>query len=318
MGKKVEELSLKEIHQRFVVEGDKISGQMLRKLQRDARSGAQKIFQLLQKRRESERGEDKRLASMLHFEHLLWKAGIRHVAGVDEVGVGPLAGPVAAAAVVFPPDVSILGLDDSKKLDPTVRFRLDQEIRQKALGIGVGQVEVDEIDRLNIYHAGLKAMRLALENLPFQAQHVLVDAKEIPGIPQPQNCFVKGDGLNFSIAAASVVAKVYRDRLMVEYDRRYPEYGFAHHKGYGTSEHQQAIAEYGPCPIHRKSFDVIRELCGEYGSLFYTFKRQLHAVQNREALRAWEESLKARIGELSEKEARKLHALGNRFWERYS
>src|SRR5262249_5803920 len=149
-----------------------------------------------------------------------------------------------------------------KALDEETRLRLDVEIRRKATGIGIGIVDVDEIDRVNIYHAALRAMQIALANLPVVPQHVLVDSRTIPGVPQPQNSFDKGDGINFSIASASIVAKVFRDRMMTELDAQYPGYGFAGHKGYATPEHQNATRELGPCPIHRRSFDYIREICG--------------------------------------------------------
>src|SRR5262249_10816032 len=153
------------------------------------RIGAQRLYKTLAKRLEEQRHERNRLDAMLHFERLLWKAGIMRIAGVDEVGVGPLAGPVVAAAVVFPPATEIDGIDDSKALDEETRLRLDVEIRRKATGIGIGIVDVDEIDRVNIYHAALRAMQIALANLPVVPQHVLVDSRTIPGVPQPQNSF---------------------------------------------------------------------------------------------------------------------------------
>src|SRR5204863_6038746 len=140
----------------------------------------------------------------------------------------------------------------------------------------------------NIYHAGIRAMQLALLSLPVAPQHILVDSRTVPGFAQPQNSFDKGDGLNFSIASASIVAKVYRDRLMTEMDSQYPGYGFAEHKGYATPVHQRAIRALGPCPIHRKSFDYIREICGDYSSLYYELKEQAAAVYNRRTLLLWE------------------------------
>ena len=166
------QLSLKELQEKYADSRAVVSSQILRKLQRDPRSGAQKLCKILAKRFEEQKHERLRLDAMLHFERVLWKAGIAQIAGVDEVGMGPLAGPVVAAAVVYPPDTEIGGVDDSKALDEETRVRLDLEIRQKASGIGIGIVEVDEIDRLNIYHAGLRAMQLALANLPLVPQHV--------------------------------------------------------------------------------------------------------------------------------------------------
>jgi ribonuclease HII len=230
--------------------------------------------------------------------------------------MGPLAGPVVAAAVVFPPDSEIEGIDDSKALDEARRVRLDVEIRRRAAAVGIGIVEVDEIDRLNIYHAGLRAMQLALGDLAVVPQHVLVDSRTIPGITQPQNSFAKGDGLNFSIAAASIVAKVRRDRLMTGLDALYPGYGFASHKGYATLEHQNAIRELGPCPIHRRSFDYIRELCGQYCDLYYDIKARGARISSRSEMASWEDELKLCAARLSEMENKKLQLMKNRLWKR--
>lgn len=198
--------------------------------------------------------EGRRLADLCSHERLLEQVGVWPVAGVDEVGMGPLAGPVVAAAVILPSDPLIEGLDDSKALARAARERLGVEIRRLALGVGIGMVEVDEIDQINIYQAGLKAMRLALESLPVVPRHVFVDARRIPGVEIPQTSFIKGDCRVYSIAAASIVAKVYRDRLMSELDRVYPGYGFDNHAGYATAAHRDAIRRLGPCPAHRRSF----------------------------------------------------------------
>ena len=160
--------------------------------------------------------------------------------------MGPLAGPVVAAAVMFPPETDIAGVDDSKRLDPATRAALALEIRAQASGLGVGMASVEEIDGLNIYHAGLLAMRRAVEALPRPPQHVLVDARTVPGIEVPQNTFNKGDGINFTIAAASIIAKTERDRMMEALDHEYPGYGFATHKGYGTPEHRDALLRARP------------------------------------------------------------------------
>jgi ribonuclease HII len=311
----MKQLSLKEIQDKYAA-GAPVSAAILRKLQRDPRAGAQRLYRVLAKRYEEQKKERNRLDAMLHFERLLWKAGIQHIAGVDEVGMGPLAGPVVAAAVVFPPGTEIEGIDDSKALDEETRIRLDEVIRQKASAFALGIVEVDEIDRINIYHAGIRAMQLALSNLPVAPQHILVDSRVVPGFDQPQNSFDKGDGINFSIASASIVAKVYRDRLMTELDRKYPGYGFASHKGYATPEHQRAIRELGPCPIHRRSFDYIRELCGQYCDLYYSLKEQGYACTSREQLSAWEAEVQAAEAKLSLNENKKLHLMGSRLWKK--
>src|SRR5262245_45560831 len=288
----MKQLSLKEIQDKYA-SGVPVSSAILRKLQRDPRAGARHLYKVLARRYDEQKKERNRLDAMLHFERLLWKAGIQHIAGVDEVGLGPLAGPVVAAAVVFPPDTEIEGVDDSKALDEETRLRLDEEIRGKATAFSIGIVEVEEIDRINIYQAGIRAMQLCLSSLPVTPQHILVDSRTVPGFTQPQDSFDKGDGINFSIASASIVAKVYRDRLMTELDSIYPGYGFAGHKGYATPEHQRAIRDLGPCPIHRRSFDYIRELCGEYCDRYYALKEQGYACVSREQLSAWESEVKA-------------------------
>jgi ribonuclease HII len=314
----MKQLSLKEIQEKYASSACAVSPAILRKLQRDSRTGARRLYRILVKRYEQQKHERNRLDAMLHFERLLWKAGIQHIAGVDEVGMGPLAGPVVAAAVIFPPGVEIAGIDDSKALDEETRNRLDLEIRGKASAVALGIADVELIDQLNIYHAGIRAMQLALSNLPVAPQHILVDSRTVPGFPQPQNSFDKGDGINFSIASASIVAKVYRDRLMVELDATYPGYGFASHKGYATPEHQRAIREFGPCPVHRRSFDYIRELCGQYCNLYYELKKQGYSAQTRGELSAWESAVKAAAGELSLNENKKLHLQASRLWKRLS
>jgi ribonuclease HII len=311
----MKQLSLKEIQDKYGA-GAPVSSAILRRLRRDPRAGARRLYKVLVKRYDEQKKERIRLDSMLHFERLLWKAGIQHIAGVDEVGLGPLAGPVVAAAVVFPPGVEIEGVDDSKALDEETRNRLDEEIRSKASAWAIGLVEVEEIDRINIYHAGIRAMQLALSNLPTTPQHILVDSRTVPGFTQPQNSFDKGDGINFSIAAASIVAKVYRDRLMTELDAKYPGYGFAGHKGYATPEHQRAIRDLGPCPIHRRSFDYIRELCGQYCDLYYSLKERGYACVSREELSLWEKEARAAEASLSINENKKLHLLATRLWKR--
>lgn len=310
------QLSLKEIQEKYASPGVAVSPQVLRKLQRDPRSGARRLYTTLAKRFEEQKKERNRLDAMLHFERLLWKAGIAHIAGVDEVGVGPLAGPVVAAAVIFPPGTDMAGIDDSKALDEQTRVRLDIEIRQRAAAVAIGLVEVEEIDRINIYHAGIRAMQVALSNLSIVPQHVLVDSRTIPNLAQPQNSFDKGDGINFSIASASIVAKVYRDRLMTDLDAIYPGYGFASHKGYATPEHQRAIRELGPCLIHRRSFDYIREICGQYCDLYYSLKQEAAQITSRAQLSSWESTIQAAAPSLSLMENKKLHLMASRLWRR--
>jgi ribonuclease HII len=310
------ELSVAEIRRRLLDQKDSAPPALLARLQKDPREGVRKIYRHLKNRREKEKAERSRIESMLNLERVLWNSGVRHIAGADEVGVGPLAGPVVAAAVVFPPGTFIPGVDDSKRLSPQVRQEVAQAIRQKALGIGVGLAEVAEIDELNVYHAGLLAMRRAVESLPLRPGHLLVDAREIPGISIPQNNFTKGDGLSFSIAAASIVAKTYRDQLMVELGQTYPQYGLARNKGYCTREHQEAIRRHGPCTIHRRSYTFIQELCGEYSDLFYTLRDTAQRLSSVRELAALEKEFEAVRTQLSPEEKRKLRLLLARSWSR--
>jgi ribonuclease HII len=199
--------------------------------------------------------------SALHFEEEALRSGYRAVAGVDEAGRGPLAGPVVAAAVILPRCLELPGLTDSKQLRERERTRLFREIRTRAAAVGLGIVGPEEIDCINILQATLKAMRLAVSRLRVPADFLLVDGINLVPLPVRQKTLKKGDVHSHSIAAASVVAKVVRDRLMIAYDGRYPGYGFAGHKGYGSREHLLAIAQLGPSPLHRRTFRGVKEHC---------------------------------------------------------
>jgi ribonuclease HII len=312
---RVDELSIDEIRKRYVQNQEPVSQRILNRLQRDSRQGVQRLYETLRRRFEKERDERVRLEAMRHFEIVLWKSGVRDIAGVDEAGVAPLAGPVVAAAVMFPPDTEIAGVDDSKRLDPQSRATLAEEIRARASGVAVGIATVEEIDRINIYHAALLAMRRAVEGLPRAPQHVLVDARTVPGIPMPQNAFNKGDGINFTIAAASIIAKTARDAMMEALDREYPGYGFAAHKGYPTPDHREALLRLGRTQAHRMSFPVLHEWFGEYSPRFYALKTQLFAAQSAAQLEAFEGALREHAGELTEAECRKLRLLLGRRWK---
>jgi len=193
------------------------------------------------------------------------------IAGLDEVGRGPLAGPVVAACVVLPPDFSLDGIADSKKLSERQRERAYARITAEALAVGLGQIEAGEIDRINILRATHAAMRLALRALAIAPTLVLVDGLRVPDLPCPASRFlVGGDNLSASIAAASIVAKVTRDRQMIEADKQWPEYGFAGHKGYGAPKHLAALQEHGPCPLHRRSFSPVAAVCDQEGAAVKT------------------------------------------------
>jgi ribonuclease HII len=228
------------------------------RLSRDPRAGARALARALARRARAERAELARVARLFALRERLFAAGARVVAGVDEVGMGPLAGPVVAAAVVLPERVALPGLDDSKKLTAAARERLAAEIRAQALAVGLGIVEPADVDRLNIYQAGLLAMRLAVQQLALAPDHVLVDARTIPELACAQTRLVDGDACDGSIAAASIVAKVARDAMMRELDALHPGWGFARHMGYATSAHLAALRRLGPSPVHRRSFAPVR------------------------------------------------------------
>ena len=191
----------------------------------------------------------------LDLEEKLWKRGCTRIAGLDEAGRGCLAGPVVAAAVILAPDARIPHLNDSKKLSPTTRDTLFETIHAEALAVGVGTCSPNEIDELNILWASLEAMRRAALDLALEPDFLLIDGnKSIPNAPYPQETVVKGDSRSLSIAAASVVAKVTRDRQMIALHHDFPMYGWAGHKGYPTASHYEALREHGPSPHHRRSF----------------------------------------------------------------
>lgn len=200
--------------------------------------------------------------TLLQFDGTMRRQGYAVIAGIDEAGRGPLAGPVVAAAVVLPAGMDLPEVDDSKKLSPAKREELYDLIMASALAVGVGCSDPATIDRINILQATLAAMKTAVSNLAVQPDCLLIDGISKIHVSIPQRTIKKGDGTSLSIAAASIVAKVHRDRMMTDYDADYPQYGFAGHKGYGCVEHLKAIAEHGPCPIHRLSFSGVKEHVG--------------------------------------------------------
>jgi ribonuclease HII len=222
----------------------------------DPRAGARTLETRARGRLESGKRERDRLSGLLALRDELYSRGVRGIAGIDEVGVGPLAGPVVAGAVVLPTQIELYGLDDSKRVRPALRRTLAREIREVAIGVGIGEVGVEEIDQIGIYQAALEAMRRAVASLArtTEVEHLLVDARTVPGVSLPQTSIIKGDQKDASIAAASIVAKVHRDTHMELLARRYPAYGFERHMGYGTAAHMAALERHGPCPVHRRSF----------------------------------------------------------------
>ena len=231
----------------------------------DARAGAQALLRQITRADAALAAERRRLGKMLRYERDLWRRGHRFVAGVDEVGVGPLAGPVVAAAVVFAPESLpfLHGLDDSKKVPTARRAALVAQIRACALAIGIGEATSLEVDGLNIFAATRLAAQRAVASLGQLPDHLLLDAHPLPAVPCPQTALVHGDGLSQSIAAASLVAKVHRDAWMAHLDELHPGYGFAEHVGYGTAGHLRALHARGPSPAHRRSFGPVRQAMGE-------------------------------------------------------
>ncbi len=298
-------LSVAQVRRRFLNRSPTL--RLLRLLQQDDRNGVRQVYDFLKKKADEQKRERRRISRMLRLERDLWKSGLVQIAGVDEAGIGPLAGPVVAAAVVFPPRTRILGIDDSKKLTPEVRQQLVQQVRRRAIAVGTGIASVEEIDKINIYQAGLLAMRRAVESLGLEPQFILTDARIIPGLTFPQNGIKGGDASCFSIAAASIVAKTHRDQLMESLDVEYPQYGFARHKGYSTPEHQRALQQFGPSPLHRRSFLYVEEVCGKCSPLFYSYLAELYRIDSLPDLQTLEAQWHFVCEEFSEYEQRKFH-----------
>lgn len=236
------------------------SSEQLKMLQADERSGVQKLLTAYYKRLEKEAQEKERFTKMLAYEREYYAHGVQYVAGVDEAGRGPLAGPLVIAAVILPRDTFIAGLNDSKQISAAKRDKLYDEIIAKAVAIEVNIVSVSNIDKYNIYAATQRGMAQVLEHLPVQPQVALIDA--MPVTAKNMECvpIVHGDALSASIAAASIIAKVTRDRIMEHLDTLVPAYGFAHNKGYGSGAHMQAIAEFGATKWHRRSYEPVKSM----------------------------------------------------------
>ena len=259
--KSFSEMTVKELREYFLDGNKPATDPAMTELEQDPRIAIQQLARLLRRRKVKSQKENQRLNQLLQFESELWNQGIQLIAGVDEAGMAPLAGPVVAAAVILPYRYKLAGLDDSKKiLDEHKREQLAVQIRRDAICWAVGRAEVEEIDRINIYQSGLLAMRRAVEGLRNPPEYVLVDARTIPHCPIPQKGIIHGDALSASIAAASIIAKTTRDAHMADMDRLYPGYGFASHKGYPTPDHLRALKELGPLSIHRRTFGPVRDV----------------------------------------------------------
>lgn len=246
------QMKIGEIRELLQAAEDQMLPDFIARFERDERSGVQQLVQRAQKRLEALEKERERLKVMHKYEEQY--KDCQAICGIDEAGRGPLAGPVVAAAVILPKDCEILYLNDSKQLSAKKRELLYDEIMEKAVAVGVGYATPQRIDEINILQATYEAMRQAVNKLSVCPDILLNDAVRIPGLPMQQVPIVKGDAKSVSIAAASIIAKVTRDRLMMEYDKAMPQYHFAANKGYGSAEHIEALAVYGASPIHRRSF----------------------------------------------------------------
>ena len=230
----------------------------IKELKKDERKGVIQLLEQIDRKRLNIEKEKSNFEKLRVYEKAVWQQGFTSIAGIDEVGRGPLAGPVVAAAVVLPKNFYLGGLDDSKKLSESKREEYYETIVQGAEGIGVGLIEAEEIDRINIYEATKKAMYEAITNLDNKLDYILIDAMKLQ-TPYPSQSIIKGDSKSISIAAASIVAKVTRDRLMKEYAVKYPGYGFERNAGYGTKDHLMGLEQLGITSIHRKTFAPVKE-----------------------------------------------------------
>ena len=244
--------TMKDIKARFASAKEGEYNALFRHYENDERSGVQKLIQQYHKKLQALEDERVRTESMKKYEHEYEHLG--YLCGIDEVGRGPLAGPVVACAVILPKDCDILWLNDSKKLTAKKREELYDVILERAVSVGIGMASPERIDEINILQATYEAMRIAIGNLKVQPDLLLNDAVTIPGVDIRQVPIIKGDAKSVSIAAASIIAKVTRDRLMVEYDAVMPGYDFAANKGYGTKKHIEGLKKLGPSPIHRMTF----------------------------------------------------------------
>lgn len=254
MTKPLRETSLAELRERFLTLGVPCSPQTLGRLRLDPRKGVQALAEQLSRQSERTRNENRRMDDLLAFEQDRWATGIVRIAGTDEVGMGPLAGPVVAAAVILPPETRIEGVNDSKQLRPEQREALSSEIRERAVAFAYGVADLEEIATINIRNAGFLAMRRALDGLDPEPELVVIDTHRLEGLPWPQESRIKADATIHCVACASVLAKVHRDAIMTQMDALYPGYGFAEHKGNGCPSHIEALRRLGPSPIHRATF----------------------------------------------------------------
>lgn len=250
--------TIKEIKEALAKITD-LESPLFKEFEKDSRSGVQKEIEKRKKSIQAEIAENMRLEGMLYYEKELYVQGIKLIAGVDEVGRGPLAGPVVAAAVILPKNCKIKGLNDSKKIPKKKHEEIFQAVKDNALAIGIGIMDNHVIDQVNIYEATKLAMKEAISKLDPQPEHLLIDAMKLD-LPITQTSIIKGDANSLSIAAASIIAKVTRDKIMANYDKEFPGYDFSQNAGYGTTKHLEGLEKHGVTPIHRKSFEPIKTL----------------------------------------------------------
>ena len=251
--------TIKEVKERLAMI-DELDHPLFEELILDGRAGVQAAISKRKRELQKQVDEDLRLEKMLAYEKELYTQGIQLIAGVDEVGRGPLAGPVVAAAVILPENCKIPGLNDSKKIPKSKHKEIYEAVLQNAIAIGIGIKDNQVIDQVNIYEATKLAMMEAIGQLDPQPQHLLIDAMKLD-LPISQTSIIKGDANSLSIAAASIVAKVTRDQMMEEFDREYPGYDFAQNAGYGTAKHLAGLEQLGVTPIHRRSFEPVKTMC---------------------------------------------------------
>jgi ribonuclease HII len=235
-----------------------ITAKQIGEFEKDSRKGVQKLLERWRKQQKNEKLAEEKFQQMSQYELELRNNDIGYIAGVDEVGRGPLAGPVVSASVILPEDFYLPGLNDSKAVSEKNREYFYEVIQKKAIAVGIGIVSPEEIDEINIYEATKVAMMRAIEEMDVEPEHLLIDAMQLP-LLIPQTSIIKGDANSVSIAASSIIAKVTRDRMMQELDEQFPEYGFKNNMGYGTKEHLVALDAHGVTPAHRKSFAPVRE-----------------------------------------------------------
>ena len=254
----MKKMTIQEIEQQLFVYAGKEKDTLIQTLRMDERKGVQKILDRWERLQEKQQFLHEKFVEMTSFEENLRQQGFRFIAGIDEAGRGPLAGPVVAAAVILPEDFYLPGIDDSKKLTEHKREEYFDRIKMDAIAVGVGIIDAPEIDRINILEAAKKAMLAAVIQLDPNPDYLLIDAVKL-GTPYPSESLIKGDARSITIAAASIIAKVTRDRLMKEISHKHPEYGFSSNMGYGTAEHLDALKQHGVTPFHRKTFAPVKE-----------------------------------------------------------